>query len=219
MTHPPGRIPASTPTGIRSDIPAAQVHETGRTLTHDGFFRMQRIALRHPLFGGGMSCEVAREVFVATDAAIVLPYDPQRDRVLLVEQFRAGPYGRGDALPFCLEPVAGRVDAGEAPETAARRECAEEAGLALRDLRHVSSHYPSPGCSTEYFHCYVGLCDLPEPGQGRGGLETENEDIRTHVIPFDAAQGLLETGEANVGPLVLLLTWLAHHRASLRQGA
>ena len=79
-------------------------------------------ALRAPLFGGGQSAPLLREVFVATDAALVLPYDPLRDRVLLVEQFRMGPYGRGDPRPFLLEPVAGRIDAGETPEEAARRE-------------------------------------------------------------------------------------------------
>ncbi|MEM6579286.1 MAG: glutamine-hydrolyzing GMP synthase [Pseudomonadota bacterium] len=81
--------------------------------THEGYFLTRHYALRHTLFDGGQSAEVQREVFVATDAAIVLLYDPKRDRVLLVEQFRMGPFGRGDPSPWVLEPVAGRVDAGE----------------------------------------------------------------------------------------------------------
>ncbi|KZY42166.1 hypothetical protein A3731_11515 [Roseovarius sp. HI0049] len=207
------------PATLRSATPAAQVEEAARDLTHAGYFLTQTHTLRHPVFDGHVSPQLQREVFVATDAALVLPYDAARDRVLLVEQFRMGPYGRGDPRPFVLEPVAGRVDAGETPETTARREAWEEAGLTLHGLEHMTSHYCSPGSSTEFYHCYLGLTDLPDTGQGRGGLETENEDIRTHVIGFEQAMALVESGEANVGPLVLMLLWLQRERPRLRSAS
>jgi len=207
------------PTALRSDTPRDAIAEAGVEITHDGFFLTRRYRLRHPRFDGGQSAEVAREVFVATDAALVLPYDPAHDRVLLVEQVRMGPYGRGDPFPWMLEPVAGRVDGGETPEETARRECVEEAGLDLRALEHISSHYCTPGYSTEFFHLFLGLGDLPEERKGRGGLATEHEDIRTHVIGFDAAMDLVTSGEANNGPLVLCLLWLARERARLRESA
>lgn len=207
------------PASLRSPVPAAQVEETGMETSHAGFFLTRSYSLRHPVFDGHTSPLLQREVFVATDAAIVLPYDPVHDRLLLVEQFRMGPYGRGDPLPFVLEPVAGRVDAGESPEAAARREAWEEAGLRLLGLEHMTSHYCSPGCSTEFYHCYLGLADLPETGEGRGGLETENEDIRTHVLSFERAMALVESGEANVGPLVLMLLWLQRERPRLRSAS
>lgn len=206
----------SAPATLRTALEAGTAEVLDRQTPHAGFFLTRSYTLRHPGFDGTMSPTLMREVFVATDAAIVLPYDPVRDRLLLVEQFRMGPFGRGDPLPWVLEPVAGRVDAGERPETTARRECMEEAGLALRGLEHVSSHYCSPGCSTEVFHCYVGLCDLPDLERGTGGLETEDEDIRTHVLGFEAALELTRTGEANIGPLVLLLLWLERERPRLR---
>jgi len=207
------------PATVRSVTTADTVETLARETLHAGYFLTRAYRLRHPVFGGGMGEEVRREVFVATDAALVLPYDPARDRVLLVEQFRMGPFGRGDPRPFVLEPVAGRVDAGETPEAAARRECEEEAGLALRGLEHISSHYCSPGCSTEFFHCYLGLADLPALARGQGGLAAEHEDIRTHVLFFDAAIGLVESGEANIGPLVLMLLWLQRERGRLRGAA
>jgi len=212
------RIAASqaAPARLRSDTAAEDVMETTRRDSHAGFFVTREYELRHPGFDGQMSPLLRREVFVATDAAIVLPYNAARDRVLLVEQFRMGPYGRGDPRPFVLEPVAGRVDAGETPEDAALRECKEEAALDLAALEHVTSHYCSPGCSTEFYHCYLGLADLPEKGQGCGGVATENEDIRTHVLGFEQAMRLITTGEANVGPLVLMLLWLQRERARLR---
>ena len=207
------------PANIRSDLAADSTEVLSRENKHAGFFLTREVTLCHPRFDGSSSPPVVREVFVATDAAIVLPYDPLRDRVLLVEQFRMGPFGRGDPRPWMLEPVAGRVDPGEAPAVTARRECEEEAGLALHDLEHIASYYCSPGCSTEYFHCYLGLCNLPDLNPGQGGLPAEDEDIRTHVLPFDDAMKLISTGEADNGPLILSLIWLAQERSRLRSDA
>ncbi len=207
------------PAEIRSARSRDSIDLRSVETAHAGFFLTQVHRLRHPTFSGGMSDELRREVFVAVDAAIVLPYDPARDRVLLVEQFRMGPYGRGDPRPWMLEPVAGHVDPGETPQEAARRECREEAGLELKGLERINSFYATPGTSTEYFYCYLGLCDLPEPGQGSGGLEAEHEDIRTHVLPYADAMRLCTTGEADNGPLIVALTWLALNRERLRASA
>src|SRR6056297_239254 len=207
------------PADMRSTTSATQVECMRRDTPHQGYFLTREYQLRYPGFDGGTSPVVDREVFVATDAAIVLPYDPVHDRVLLVEQFRMGPYGRGDPRPWMLEPVAGRIDAGETPEETALRECREEARLDLRGLEKISTHYCTPGYSTEVFHLFLGLCDLPDVAQGQGGLETENEDIRSHVIDFDRAMALLHSGEANNGPLVLSLIWLERERARLRASA
>ncbi len=207
------------PKEVRSDLSAERVEIQDQTNRHAGFFLTREYMLRHPHFAGGMSPPVRREVFVATDAAIVLPYDPLRDRVLLVEQFRMGPFGRGDPHPWMLEPVAGRIDPGENPEETAHRECVEEAGLALDRLEHITSHYCSPGCSTEYFHCYLGLCDLPDDSAGNGGLDSEDGDIRTHVLPFERAMSLIPSGEASNGPLILCLMWLQRERERLRASA
>ncbi len=209
----------AAPADLRSDGRAGQVETLSMETPHEGFFLTRSYHLRHPQFDGTSSADLTREVFVATDAAIVLPYDPVRDRLLLVEQFRMGPFGRGDPRPWVLEPVAGRVDAGERPEETARRECLEEADLALDRLEHVSSHYCSPGCSTEVFHCYVGLCALPETGHSHGGLDTEHEDLRRHVISFDRAMRLMQSGEVNIGPLFALLLWLERERPRLRGAA
>ena len=94
----------------------------------------------------------------------------------------------------------------------------EEAGLELGDLRLMTRVYPSPGYSTEFFHCYLGLCDLSAEEGRLAGLAHENEDIRSHVISFDRAMTLVESGEANAGPLAMMLLWLARHREELRRG-
>ncbi len=207
------------PAVLRSSTGLDQITQHSMKTPHEGFFLTRSYRLQHPKFDGSTSPELTREAFVATDAAIVLPYDPVRDRVLLIEQFRMGPYARGDAKPWMLEPVAGRVDGGESPETCARRECEEEAGLTLHELRKISSHYCSPGCSSEYFHLFLGLCDLPDDAAGHGGLETEHEDLKVHVIDYADAMALLDSGEADNGPLVLALLWLSKSRDALRASA
>lgn len=183
------------------------------------YFAVEAHRLRFRQFDGQMGPAVNLASFVATDAALVLPYDPHRDRVMLLEQFRMGPYVRGDRVPWQMEPIAGRIDAGETPEQTAYREAKEEAGLTLTGLRPIVRGYPTPGCSNEYFHIYLGLADLPDGADGVGGLDTESENIRSHVLSFDAAMGMLERGEIRVIPLITALLWLARHREHLRAGA
>lgn len=165
-----------------------------------------------------MSPAVTRAVFLSGDAVTVLPYDPVRDRVLVVEQFRAGPYGRGDANPWQLEAVAGRIDPGETPEQAARREAVEEAGLHLGALEDVARYYPSPGICAEFLYSYVALCDLPDGSAGVFGVAEEAEDIRGHLIGFDDLMGLVSSGEIGNAPLLLSILWLQRERARLRAG-
>jgi len=119
---------------------------------YTGFFNIAELDLRHKLFDGGMSVPINRTVFVGVDCVIVLPYDPVRDRVLVIEQFRSGPYVRGDENPWTIEPIAGVIDPGETPDMAARREAKEEAGLMLTELHSVSAAYPSPGTMAEFFY-------------------------------------------------------------------
>ncbi|SLN20954.1 ADP-ribose pyrophosphatase [Pseudoruegeria aquimaris] len=186
---------------------------------YSSFFALDEIALRFRKFSGAQSRPITREVFVGTDAIIVLPYDPKRDRVLVVEQIRMGPFVRGAEVLWMLEPVAGLIDLGESPEAAARRETLEETGIALGQLHLVSRAYPSPGATTEFYHTYVGLADLPDDAGGVAGLASEEEDIRSHILGFDALMEVVESGEAQTGPLVMAALWLARNRDALRAGA
>ncbi|TMV62626.1 NUDIX domain-containing protein, partial [Thioclava sp. BHET1] len=146
----------------------------------------------------------------------VLPYDPRRDRVALIEQFRPGPYARGDAQPWKLEAIAGRVDPGETPEQTVLREAEEEAGLRLGQLWKVAGYYSSPGASAEYVTSFIGEADLPDGLARIGGLAEEEEDIRLHILSFDALMSLVESGEAEIAPLLISIGWLAANRARLR---
>ena len=180
------------------------------------FFAVEEYDLRFRRFDGSMSPEINRAVFVSGDAVTVLPYDPLRDRVLLVEQFRAGPMGRGDPQPWMLEAIAGRIDPEETPEQAARREAVEEAGLTLGAMEYVGGYYPSPGAKMEYLYSYVALCDLPDGSAGVFGVEGEAEDILGHLVAFDELMALVASGEVDNGPLLVTVLWLQRERARLR---
>jgi ADP-ribose pyrophosphatase len=198
-------------------VGTGEVEADPPTPSHSGFFGLNIHRLRHRRFDGGMSPWITREVFVAGDAVTVLPYDPVRDRVLLIEQFRMGPHGRGDPLPWQLEAIAGRIDPDESPEKAARREAVEEAGLHLGALEKVAEYYPTPGAVTEYLYSYVALCDLPDGVAGIFGAEAEAEDIRGHLLTFDQLLQTLEAGEIGNAPLLLTVLWLQRERGRLRE--
>lgn len=209
---------ADAPASLRhAAAPGDHVHVPARPLA-GGFFKLAAMEMAHRRFDGSRATGLIREVLVGADAALVLPYDAARDRVLLVEQYRSGPARRGDPNPWCLEPVAGMVDAGETPEQAALRETAEEAGLTLAtdQLERMFAFYASPGSSTDHFYCYLARADLPDDHARFGGLAEEAEDLALHVLPFDAALALIDTGEINAGPMIAMLLWLARARARLR---
>lgn len=179
-----------------------------------GFYKVDRLRLRHRQFAGGMGPVLTRELFVRHDAVCVLPYDPQRDEVVLIEQFRVGAMDAG-VNPWLMELVAGLIDKDEEPEEVARREAVEEAGLTLGALWPISQYLPSPGGSNELVHLFVGRCDS-STASGIHGLEEEGEDIRVHVMPFEEALQAVRDGRINNAASMLALQWLALNRAEVR---
>ena len=186
-----------------------------KRLVYKGFFSVEEHDLTYQKFNNEQSNLVTRSTLVSSDAVIVLPYDPVNDRVLLIEQFRAGPYVKGDENPWVLEPIAGLIDEGETPESAGIREAQEEAHLEIKRLELVARSYPSPGISTEFFHQYIGLVSLPEETNLVSGLESEAEDIRSHIFSYEEFYKMIVEGEMNVGPAILLGLWLSKNRKSL----
>ena len=204
-------------TALRRRARAQDVELLDHRQPYANFFAVEEYDLRFRRFDGDMSPVVSRAIFISGDAVTVLPYDPVRDRVLLIEQFRAAVHARGDDQPWLLEVIAGRVDPGETPQEAARREAVEEAGLALGELLKVAEYYPSPGAKAEYLYSYVALTDLPDGTAGTFGLATEAENIRGHLISFDALMALVRSGEAANAPLILTALWLERERSRLRR--
>ncbi|MDO5648435.1 NUDIX domain-containing protein [Paracoccus sp. (in: a-proteobacteria)] len=184
--------------------------------TYQGFFTAQEWQLSHRFHNGKMGPVVKREAFISGDAVVILPWDPVRDRVLVIEQFRVIPALRGDPQPWQIEAIAGRIDAGETPEQAGIREAREEAALTIRDLIPAAHVYASPGTVTEYLYQFVGITDLPDDATGVYGLESEAEDIRGHLLNRRDLSDMLAAGQVSNGPLALLSLWLDANHARLR---
>ena len=179
-----------------------------------GFFRAEQLKIRHERFASGdLTCN--RELWIQRHAIAVLPYDPATDRLLLVEQFRAGAIDAPEG-PWVLEAVAGMIEGDDSIEATAKREALEEAGLEPVDLIKVAEFLSSPGCTTERVHVFLGLAELPEHGSVFG-LEEENEDILTHIMTFAEAMADLASGKILGVTALVGLQALALRRTELRQ--
>jgi len=209
------RAAQSAPTTLRANSGPEDLSIRETRQPYSNYFTLEEQDIAFRRFDGEMSDTVTRAGFIGIDAVTVLPYDPVRDRVLVIEQFRFGPHVRGDPKPWVLEPVAGRIDAGESPEDCAHRETLEEAGLRLQSLQEIARYYPSPGAFSEFLISYVAIADLPDGAARVAGLAQEDEDIRGHVLSFDRLMELVSSGEAGCGPLVLSAFWLSQNRARL----
>jgi ADP-ribose pyrophosphatase len=180
-----------------------------------GFFRVDRLRLRHRLFAGGWGRPVTREVFERGRAAAILPWDPARDEVVLIEQFRIGALTAGGA-PWLTEIVAGIIEEGETAEEVVRREIVEEAGCAALDIIPVMEVFTTPGGSSERIAIFCGRVDTAGVG-GIHGLADEGEDIRVFTESLDAAlQRIADGGITNV-IAVTALQWLALNKARIRE--
>lgn len=184
---------------------------------HRGFFRLSRYHLQHKLYNGGWSAEIEREVFERGDTVGVLLYDPERDEVVMVEQFRLAAHLAG--MPaWELEVVAGIVDhAGESAIELARREAQEEAGMTLiGEPEFLHRYMPSTGACTEVIDLFCARVDASGAG-GIHGLATEHEDIKVVVLSFAAAMRHVAADKIKNGPTLLALYWLAAQRERLRR--
>ncbi|MCU6159624.1 ADP-ribose diphosphatase [Enterobacter bugandensis] len=185
-----------------------------RETLYSGFFSMDLYRFRHRLFNGEMSGEIRREIFERGHAAVLLPFDPVRDEVVLVEQIRIAAYDVSES-PWLLEMVAGMIEEGESVEDVARREALEEAGLVVGRTKPVLSYLASPGGTSERLSIMVGEVDATT-AEGIHGLADENEDIRVHVVSREQAYQWVEEGKIDNAASVIALQWLQLHYQRLR---
>lgn len=185
-----------------------------RETLYSGFFSLELYRFRHRLFNGEMSGEVRREIFERGHAAVLLPFDPVRDEVVLIEQVRIAAYDTSES-PWLLEMVAGMIEEGETPEDVARREAVEEAGLVVGRTKPVLSYLASPGGTSERSSILVGEVDAMT-AEGIHGLADENEDIRVHVVSREQAYQWVEEGKIDNAASVIALQWLQLHYQDLR---
>lgn len=184
------------------------------TLT-DGFLPVKRYRLDHSLFSGGNSDELVRERVEGYRAASLLPYDPVRDEVVLIEQFRIGAI-EDTAGAWILEVVGGIIEGRDTPEDVASREAMEEAGCQVDELITICEFMVSPGTSSERIHLFCGRVDSSK-AEGIHGLKHEGEDIRVVVMSAEDAIAGIGSGKINSTASIIALQWLALNRDDLHR--
>jgi ADP-ribose pyrophosphatase len=178
-----------------------------------GHCQVTEFELQFPLFGGGISQPVARELIYRPPAVAVLLYDPEADKVVLVEQFRIGALREFES-PWLLEIVAGVTEPDESIIDTACREVKEETGCIVLSLISICAYLPSPGICGEKIVIYCGKVKAPDRG-GNHGLVEEGEDIKVWVLKTEEAFRLLFEGYIVSSPAVIALQWLKINQSSL----
>lgn len=186
-----------------------------RSILFDGFNRLTRLLYRYRKRDGGWSEPLEREIFQRGPAAAVLPYDPVRDTVVMVEQFRPGALLSGKN-PWQVEPIAGICDADEAPEETVRREAMEEAGCTLERIVTACTYLVSPGCVEEKVTVFCASTDSTQIAE-LGGMSTEQEETLVHVLDFETCLKGLHDNRFTYALTIVALQWLALHRDGLRR--
>lgn len=190
--------------------------------SYAGYFRIDSYRLRHRLYDGGWSRPMRREVFERGHAVAVILYDPEKDHLVIIEQFRIGVYAAlrepgfpQHLSPWLLEIVAGIIDDGEEPEEVARRESVEEAGCDVLEMVPVCHVMLSPGASSESVRIYCARVHAPTTHEIQG-LEEEHEDIRVLSVASDEVFRWLDAGRFINGTSVLALQWFRANREQIR---
>ena len=185
----------------------------------NGRFALQRVGFRQRRFDGALSGPRVWELLRRGTAAAVLPYDPVRDAVVMIEQFRLPAHAAG-VQPWMMELAAGLTDGSESAEATIRRESVEEMGLELGAVERIGDFLLTPGGCDELCTLFAGrvaLGAVPAGGLlGVRGLATEQEDIRVWALPASEAIEVAIAGGYPNSVASIGLLWLAARRDWLR---
>ncbi|MCK5720689.1 MAG: NUDIX domain-containing protein [Thiomargarita sp.] len=173
---------------------------------YEGFFKLVRYRLKHSLFAGGWSSELIREVLERGQAVAVLPYDPVRKQLVMIEQFRPGAIGYSKGA-WLWEIVAGILEPNETTKEVAYRETIEEIGCPVTDIIHIGDFFVSPGSTSEITTLFCGRVDA-SMAKGIHGEVAEHEDIKVHVISLKTAIDMLQKNNIHFAPAIIALQWL-----------
>lgn len=183
---------------------------------YQGHFELVTHQLRFKQFSGQWSPWILREQVQIYNSVAVLLYDPKKDCVVLVEQFRVGVMSQTEHSPWLLEIVAGFADVeNESLEQAVMRESKEEANVEIKSLMPVYEYYPSPGGLSEKISIFCGIVDSEGVG-GVHGLAEEGEDIKVHTLSYLEVERLIENGMLTSSSTLIAHLWLKLNRAHLQ---
>ena len=183
---------------------------------YTGFFELRRLTIVHDRFDGGTIGPLVREVLHRGDVVAALLYDPSADKVVLVEQYRAGAHVAG-VSPWLIDIVAGRIEPGQTPLEAITREITEESGLTPDSMELIGTYLTAPHLSSEQVHIYCATVDASSAA-GFHGLVHEGEDIRPLALDRTEALDLPQTHPLSLWA-GLALGWLSNTHIDQMKGS
>ncbi len=154
-----------------------------------------------------------RDIYEIGRVAAIVPYDPDRDLLVLQRQFRLAAHLSGPGV--LVELAAGIIEDGESAEACARREMVEELGVPPLDLIHAVDFMPSTGWLAEEAHLFIARVDstaLPD----HAGAASEAEFTEPFAVSPDVALKAVDEGHIRNGFTILGLLWFARHREAIR---
>lgn len=187
------------------------------------YFETTEYHLRHRKHDGEWSAEMSREIFHRGSVSAVLPFDPDKDCVVLIEQFRPGAYFAAlkepilnGSSPWLTEVVAGVVEPNEPPQEVAVRELKEEANCEALDIFHVMDWHASPGAINEPVSLFCARVDSSN-AHGVHGLDHEHEDIRVFAVDIPTIRDWVSSGTLTNATLIIALQWFLANHEDLRK--
>lgn len=195
--------------------PATTIEIADRKLLSDNWYHLYKYSFWQEDGRGGRSLQ-HREAYDRGNGAAILPWDPVRQTVLLVRQFRLPAYINGSADGMLIEACAGLLD-GQDPDTAIRREAEEETGYRLRHVEKVGQAWMSPGSVTEIVYFYLAEYSPEDIISAGGGVEGE-ESIEVLELPLSTALAWSEDGRIADGKTLILLAKLSARLETRRAG-
>ena len=178
---------------------------TNKKNLYNGFFKMNEISLKYKKYDGSWSNEIKRELFGGAQVSAVLPFDPIKKKIVLIQQFRPGTISK-NTNNYLNEIVAGIIDPGESPEIAAKRECLEETGYKIKKLTPIQGYFPAPGSSESFYHLFLGEVDSKN-GKKIMGLDNENEDILVDSFKVNQVKKMMQEGKFINGLTLIAIQW------------
>ncbi|CAG7612206.1 Methanol dehydrogenase activator [Paenibacillus solanacearum] len=161
------------------------------TLRTEPIFQGKIISLQVDTVQLPNGATATREIVKHPGAVAVLALTDD-GRMLVVEQYRK-PLEKSQ-----IEIPAGKLDAGEDPLDAAKRELEEETGYRCESLRHISSFYTSPGFADEILHLYAS----EQLSKGEANPD-EDEFLELEAITLEQAQAYMREGRISDAKTVM----------------
>ena len=188
----------------------------------DKFFKVDEITVSHELFAGGMSKDMDVLVFERGDAVAALLYDPERRKVITVNQFRLPTYEKGDGSGWLVEAVAGMIprdkegNPAEERVECLKREVREETGYRLTSVIPICTFFSSPGGTSERIHLY--FAEVRQTARIASGGGERDEDIDVVEYDVDDFFRRLADQQFEDPKLIIAGFWFKSRRGTIQLG-